>query len=69
MPLFLSRVTPKYGLMYTFENSADSRTRKRELPIRTPVVEPALLHIEAHDMFSLQFFKNYFHYLIFNYYF
>jgi len=35
------------------ENSADSRTKNREFPIRTPVVLPALLQIDAHAMFSL----------------
>jgi hypothetical protein len=39
------------------ENSADSRTKNREFPIRTPVVLPALLQIDAHAMFSLFFLR------------
>ena len=39
------------------EKSADSKTKNNEFPISTPVVEPALLHIEAHAIFSL-FIRN-----------
>jgi hypothetical protein len=35
------------------QKSADSNTKNKEFPIKTPVVAPALLQIDAHPKFSL----------------